>query len=899
MNLETIKDYAHKILKIKVTNNNIESIYPNVILKVTIETLDNEVIRFSQDENENYINHQRYGDDYFISIENKSGESFIYAHFFVKELYEYDEPDTNLLYPYDLKKLKNTSNDTYKVSVSGDSIKVKSKLPNSITGDKNPNYKAYTKLNIDEPLSNETDSGHFPLTSRYRNNVYYSAPSVIQNPDPIWSKNNDSMPLWEVNIKRTDLSEFINNNESVNIYINYEYLPTSTEYHEHSFGLRDTEDDIVVFDSENIELVNDKFKDDKKKGHIYRLINYKNKFDNRHTVDVEHHRKINLDFNDPTIVDNSCTWEKNSCDKNEYYVYRAKKDTDTELYFDASLKANTTYILKYYMWIPSQTTTNDFYVAIKYYNELNQEKTLAKLNNTFIQEDKFLLRQWIYHEIPFTTINNDHKIIIKGPKTNNDVIFFTEFALEEQVPYSPTLKYTKNNVMLIEEDKYNIKNYDEALINTTSTTPTNTWGAKKELPTPHVNVYIDFNDEFYVQYNDKTDELTWHNTENYNITYNYDTNIFNFNTKTASYNDNNDELLLTFDYFRSFTYGLNNSFELKIYDDDMQPLDTGIVQCAITINSSYDGEKIEDEDMYLGEKNVKKGIVTYNRLNFRKLPKANNDSYYLRIDYINKCYTEDIHEYKKLHFEDEILVLTTDIIKDNSTTKTSINKQETYTVESADEFPLQINAYVKDTIGNTKYDGYCELSIDDEIIQTTFLNDNGIADFYLNAIDLPNEEQVIKIIYYERYNEPKLTTFFTIKNQYDAKPAVPISIHLLDYNTDTNGQVEQLYTNQTYKISDKDCLILDIDISDNRFFNYSVEAYITVNNQSTQLLQQDVYTPSEDSILLFDFYDENDTSKLHDYNSKIKYTIVTNSITGQNKYRRYKKVINVKWDKTN
>ena len=86
------------------------------------------------------------------------------------------------------------------------------------------------------------------------------------------------------------------------------------------------------------------------------------------------------------------------------------------------------------------------------------------------------------------------------------------------------------------------------------------------------------------------------------------------------------------------------------------------------------------------------------------------------------------------------------------------------------------------------------MSINDKIIQTTFVDENGIADFYLDENDLEPGQQIIKVEYFTHPYESINFVYFPIlcdtEQGYDERPAIPIMIKKLTGNT-----VEQLTTN--------------------------------------------------------------------------------------------------------
>ena len=98
MDFDLIKQYTHKIKKIHITNTYRYSLRSRIVLKVSINVKDTETIRFSLKENSDFIGHQQKNNDFFIRVPNnlasydgKPTITTIYAHFFDKELYQYEE----------------------------------------------------------------------------------------------------------------------------------------------------------------------------------------------------------------------------------------------------------------------------------------------------------------------------------------------------------------------------------------------------------------------------------------------------------------------------------------------------------------------------------------------------------------------------------------------------------------------------------------------------------------------------------------------------------------------------------------------------------------------------------------------------------------------------------------
>ena len=166
MELDEIKQYPHKIVKIIINNENKsnESYYDFARFKITIpEKAENEIIMFNYDESlTTEIPCTKSNFDYFLEIPNVEG-----IHFLVADLYNNTEESENdgSFVSYDLMQLKEKGiKNHYKIS-NDEHQKVLSVLENSsITDkDKGPNYKQY---NIDEN-NGKRIKDKFPIYNKY------------------------------------------------------------------------------------------------------------------------------------------------------------------------------------------------------------------------------------------------------------------------------------------------------------------------------------------------------------------------------------------------------------------------------------------------------------------------------------------------------------------------------------------------------------------------------------------------------------------------------------------------------------------------------------------------------------------------------------------------------------
>lgn len=577
MELSEIQQYSHKIIKIRILNTNTKTSYSHVTVKINFKEVGketNEVVRFSTTENPSpseWIEHQSSDNDFFLRIPNQTPSiQYVYAHFFPASLYDYTE-DTQIFSIYDFSdfikvgQLDEDGNPMYPVNkwngteyplqitsygyemLLGNDNKplIRSLLNGSVTRYKDPNYKNYITTNIKGDknpitnLSDMTEKGRFPLSSRYRQSLYKTAPNLDDKENlqlPHWRIDNithsygaqrqtapvptDSIeegffyddntagdyqkkygitdncgkrdtitPYWEAKIHRTGLTALIdemnddpNKYTPINVYLNYQYLPTSTEYHQHYFGFEnknvkdvngnDIEHPIFasefydplqtdeynqnqtnllksqihdftskmangtyrqvtpnktyeVLDGEKLQEVNENFGANT----TYRLIRHGNPYDTTNIMYINHENILNINLDEDIQIIDNCSWIKNQCSKKQYWTYIP--EGAGAAYTDITLKAHTYYVLKYFMFIPGDAYVEDdsCYMEVQSHTASNKDKSssidskikvVGELSQTFKNQDKKLRHQWIYHEIPFYTYEANNRIYIKGPQHNHE-----------------------------------------------------------------------------------------------------------------------------------------------------------------------------------------------------------------------------------------------------------------------------------------------------------------------------------------------------------------------------------------------------------------------------------------------------------------------------------------------
>ncbi|MBO5476302.1 MAG: hypothetical protein J6A15_00925 [Clostridia bacterium] len=922
---------------------------------------------------EAYIDENTYLKDNNILVYN-GVEYTIGANGVVVDGNKYDIRDNKLIvngYSY----YKNIKSQGYNYVLDDENkLVVRSLLNDSINKFQDPNYKNYSKLIDDNTVSNETEQGFFPLSSRYRGYKYLTAPNINKNPLPYWqhssqsarncTRENDS-PYWQTKIHKSGLSPLIGEDQDnqyipINVYLNYQYLPTSTEYHQHYYGFEPKNnhqgnvngmyenlpnDTYEVLEGENITTVNQGFGNEKA---TYRLINHGNPFDDNHTIEMQHGKEISINLSQGIV--NNCTWERNICEKdNEFWMYTPNGQGDVSI--NVELEEGEPYKLQYFLYIPSDSIVeyNSCTVSVEHRSEFGTITKVKELDEAFLEQDKFLRDQWIYHELDFIAEQNN-RICIRGPQhtkkdkqievekghfhnktafelTLDDKVYFVNFKLIKMEEYSPTIKYTETGLYLVEGAKWTNKPTKEQIKSpytdcVETPTATNVWKKKNKLPTPIKDVYFRFENDFDIVYNDITTELIW--------TTGLDDVPFSFlpyneyldeelkwqtdgNEVSLIYDELNDgELKLWRKRGKTFTTGINNSFSLILQDSSGNKITTGEVECAIVKSRGDKDTPCNQTIMCLGKKNPDDyGRVFYSKLNFKKLKPSNSENtYFLRVTYTNPCYKKTIVGFKRLFFEKEHRNMSAYINKcssqkckkDNtdtcckltakseydSTNDNYILQQETpYKVTSVDELPLHIDVNIYNQLGQKIEDGYCELSVNDKVIQSTLIDEEGIADFYIDFNDLYGNEKpsnnynyikqhTIKIEYFTKFFETINFLYFDIQydGEYDTREAIPIDTYAISDDT-------LLKTNE-FHISKSNIFMLNIDTEDATNFSITIE-------KGNEKYSKDIISPNNPLIL---------TAEYNNVDEEV-YTITTGNIstnTDNGPYRKTKKSFKIIWE---
>ena len=995
MDLYTIKQYSHRIDKIIITNDNLYSLYSEIIFKVNLDDKhiqDNEIVRFSLEPNDNFIQHQRFDNDYYFRIPNilkKNANDdnviYVYAHYFPSDLYDYDE-DAQLFSIYDFRELLDEHpidhyyGDPYEVQINQEKYEwhvdeegrlvVQSLLKDSVNRYNDPNYKNY--IQDDASGNNMTKKGMFPLSSKYRSKQNWTAPN-LQEEYPLWNEETyqrNKMPFWEARINRTGLSPLITNgleNQDydafpLNVYLNYEYLPTTREYHQHYYGFEPTENEcktINVFEGTNINTLDDKFGSDNN----YRLITRDNPYDDKRSMYVPHGYEIPLSFNNFTYNNSDDRLKKNSC--YNFWVYNSKANIQCGQDFCSQrvyLTEGDYYSLRFYMYIPSYTELNqncqNCYVTVTanpddkftYWEDYNDDMiqydtttrieevdhtATYKINDAFLQKDKTMRNQWIYHEIPFKA-GRENDIKIYGPQLHkqdeDNPIFFTRLSLLKMEEYSPTLKYTNTGLYVVEKDQYTFKPNSEEICDPVSIDPDDKkWiDSEEELPRPYNQVYMVLDHETYIEYDDRTSNLYFVHNDNemlqieHRITDDTDEIAIIYDPDDCSqydtkcwYNDditdNTDDSQRDTNLYASYkdhlvlVRGTNNKINIKIQDIMGNPIDTGSVSASIMTveNKETNGEHTEKD---LKERPVVNGKINWFGIDLTDLTPSTvvteiGEQYYLRLVYNNPCYNKPYIDFKPFYVVKEQVDMIVEINGKrcvdnqgkliNRSNRNNIPGQSCWIEAELNDsgeiinFPIVIKAYIEDQLNQSKTDGYCELSINDRVVQTTMVDLDGKADFYLDLEDIHINCQTLKIEYYRQYDDSIVFKYFNlcIDPNIDLRPAVPIEIKML-----RNGS---LYTIQNSCTIDQDDVCLCCVSSNyHNDFGLKIEEKID-NGEWTTFLHETVHNPDTEYTFLDAPYDSNEPAKTITYRITTGNKIDSNGNEIDDKYRSYSRTFKV------
>ena len=954
MLLQEIVNYSHKIKKIIVHNRNTYSLMSEVITKITLtDATDNYTIRFSY--NNEWLHHQSFDNDYYVCIPNVlKNDIEIYAHYFSADLYEYEETqeiysdyDFRELYDfletdqnegtivgkYDEEYTIQSKNNNYDYNIDEEGrLTIQSKLDNSIDNHKNPNYKNYNSQD-----ENTTEQGEFPLSSRYRTHTNTNAPN-LNNSEPKWNTTSDERD-WEVRINRRGLSPLISNGVEdgqgniikdfpLNVYLDYEYTPTSTEYHQHFYGIEGEKQIeerngneipkyVNILEGAKLNTINTNFGSKNN----YRLINPEtNIYDDSRSMYVKHGKIIPIDFNTftPNVYQNkpSCEWVKNKC--HNFWSFKSLLEDPTHSYCSknvTNLQDGAWYSLKFFVYI-SATISNEglpFSVEIKtnavtYTDDDEYVEENFTIEKEFLEHDKTLKEQWIYHEIGFEATTN---IVIKisGPETlteYEDNIFFTEMYLEKMPRYSPTIKYTSRGVYVLDtDDDTNESHYTQKSL----TEKVNTqeiideedilWTPQKnKIPSPFSEVFINSNNKYNVYYEKETSIIYYEyikNDDTLFIEYDKDDGWLKGNNNLITYDDETGWLKVEYSDILKKIKGPNNQFIINFTTTNDTPLNEGSAIATVCTKNRQPKQLENGTIITLSSKPVRNGKIIWNNVDLSLLPINNDDDFYLlKIEYTNECSYKKKVEYIKFILEEEKDYIQVAINNNDKNNINYIDTDETYIVDDPDMFPLKISAYISNQENILTDNGYAELSIDDELNQSTLMDIDGECDFYLDISDIGCGEHTIKIEYYRQYNKALAFIFFDInvtENGCDTRPRIPIIIKQLE-----DGKTKTIADNEIISCDFNDCMLFDITTGS--YDNFMIKVIKKHNNVETVMLKENILTKNHSEFWFLDLpYEDiqNNNQMLHNPPIEYEYTVITTNMEDENgekinnDYREYER----------
>lgn len=813
MRLSEIANTTHKTKKIYITNNNINSDiekFPTVMFKINLDTEPDTQIRFSLEENSDFIHHQQIESDFFFRIDNKPNSIIpIYVHYFSKELYDYEEPD--LITNFNFNKIIETEIDTkkyYQENIINGKLQIQSLFnDNSL---RNPNYKQITKTTNE---NDETQQGEYPLSSRYRNVIYNTKPNLTNIPKWEQEQNIDNYPYWQYRIKNTDLSPLINNTDNINIYMNYQYLPSSTSYHQHLFGFEGDDsyeemgivnDSINVFEGENLNKINNLFDES-----TYRLVK-NNFYNNKYTLLVDKDAKeiySNQDFKKAEEIDSKLTYYKcEDC----YELTNQSENGYCTLNLDR-IKKGKLYTLKYFIYIPD----------IKESTNINEHSCCLCINDEtipyeFREYDYNTRNQWIYHEIPFIG-QETNKLDIYGFNDTKNYVYFTRIVIEEISEYSPTIKYSKNGVYVLEDNEYIFRPNGKEDIEDIEEVDYPKWEKTLFLQTPITSPTIEPASTKYTNLN-------------------------------------------------------NASIELRCVDrNGEQIINNGTIKCGIIGGNSLTNEYLEQIELsknlnglpyckYIGSAKITDGKVLFNNLNLSQFtpnkeenknqeeiqnPNYPNLKYYLKCVYTNECFVDENNNPEEhmdiipIDFFKPQYTLDHEVLRTkNAELKTLGRTKNEYTILKG-RFPIAIYGFVHDQFNNYITEGYTEymeLSVNDEFVQSTVIDEDGIADFYL-SYDIFKDRVKNQECDPDNISEKDIYSF-TIKIEYFNQLYYPISfetftIHYVNCNSASPIELEMQVYDPEFNPEDNSWEAIDEDIKRT--------THILCENKSAYKLKNDIY----------------------------------------------------------
>ena len=206
--------------------------------------------------------------------------------------------------------------------------------------------------------------------------------------------------------------------------------------------------------------------------------------------------------------------------------------------------------------------------------------------------------------------------------------------------------------------------------------------------------------------------------------------------------------------------------------------------------------------------------------------------------------------------------------------------------------PLEIEVHMYNQVGNSVGNGYCELSIDDKVVQTSMIDKNGYGAFYLDIDDITASNQAIKVVVFNLIKEAEL----------DLKPAIPVQLFAWE-----ESEMFIVHKNE-YVAPITDCILIDIDTVINKensqYINFRLEVYRhdtpTFDKDNAEVLfAENILDYPDDSISIFDGVYDGITVPSN--NITKYYTIITkdmesNGMEIRDEYRTYQRTIKVRYE---
>lgn len=569
----------------------------------------------------------------------------------------------------------------------------------------------------------------------------------------------------------------------------------------------------------------------------YRIINLGNPYDNTYSMFVEHGQTIPVDFDNLIQYNKNtqmCRWKKHKCKK--YYIYTPVNNDDNPhyCYREVSLEKDSYYTLLYYIYIPSQTNIKDN----EGYIDVEVDNISHKIDEGFLFKDKQLRDQWIYHEVPF--IAGDKNIIkIFGPQKYDEdsdypnSIYFHYLELKKLEQYSPTLKYTDVGLNVTEQNQKIFRPLDNKPCTKVSINPDNkTYEPSiKDFSTPHSNVNIVSKDEKYVYYDKYTSDLIYvTDSDDGAIDYIEETSdlIFPGNEDINFYIN---DYSLYCDSSKKITgiYGPNNIFFFDFVDENDNFIKEGEVEVSILtqIDKNIDNKGLRVTRSFVPVT----GSMVFNNVDLTSLKQDNDtDEYFIRLYYTSECLDEPIIVFKKLYMYDEEISINKIKIND---TEYNVEEITEYVIDDVHDFPLKIEVQSINQNNGIQTEGYYELSINDELNQSTLVDD-GWGDFYLRQDDLQVGTQTIKISYYRKNYSSLAFVYFDIKvdNLKNLQDYVPIDLKIFK-----DGFTQALPLNNTIELESDDCALSVIETKNHSKFR------IEVYRNDKLIIKKNIYNP--------------------------------------------------------